>query len=286
MTTKIYEALKWASSFLQKHGRDENVGEIALQHILEFNRTQLLTNMRSDLIDEHWLQFQEMIQKHVEGEPIQYLIGYEYFYGRKFIVNNEVLIPRPETEELVEGVLNRVNKLWNNSENLELVDVGTGSGAIAITLALENPRLNVHTVDIAEESIEVAKQNALHLGAKVSFLHNDLLNYFIEQNKKVDIVVSNPPYIPHQDWLQLDDVVKDHEPYRALVGGEDGLDFYRRFASDLPKVLNDKALVAFEVGIGQGEPVAAILRNAFLNWHVEVVFDINGKDRMVYMMNY
>ncbi len=284
MTTKIYEALKWASLFLQKHGRDENVGEIALKYILDYNRTQLLTNMREDIRDEHWLQFQEMIQKHIEGEPIQYLIGYEYFYGRKFIVNNEVLIPRPETEELVEGVLERINKLWEQTDHLELVDVGTGSGAIAITLALENPQLTVHTVDIAEESIEVAKQNALYLGANVSFLHNDLLNYFVAENKKVDIVVSNPPYIPHQDWLQLDEVVKEHEPYRALVGGEDGLDFYRRFATDLPKVLNNKALVAFEVGIGQGEPVATILRNTFNHARVEVVFDINGKDRMVYMM--
>lgn len=284
MTTKIYEALKWASLFLQRHGRDENVGEIALMHILDYNRTQLLTNMREDLKEAQWLQFQEMIQKHIKGEPIQYLIGYEYFYGRKFIVNNEVLIPRPETEELVEGVLNRIHKLWEQTDHLELVDVGTGSGAIAITLALENPQLTVHTVDIAEESIEVAKQNALHLGAKVNFLHNDLLNYFVDENKKVDIVVSNPPYIPHEDWLQLDEVVKEHEPYRALVGGEDGLDFYRRFATDLPKVLNRKALVAFEVGIGQGEPVATILRNTFNDAQIEVVFDINGKDRMVYMM--
>ncbi|WP_088042010.1 peptide chain release factor N(5)-glutamine methyltransferase [Bacillus sp. EAC] len=284
MTTKIYEALKWASSFLQKHGRDENVGEITLQHILDCNRTQLLMNMREELLENQWIQFQDMLTKHIEGQPIQYLIGYEYFYGRKFFVNEEVLIPRPETEELVEGVLHRINQLWEKTEKLELVDVGTGSGAIAISLALENNQLMVHTVDIAEESIKVAKQNAQELHANVNFIHNDLLNYFIEENKKVDIVVSNPPYIPHEDWLQLDDVVKDHEPYRALVGGEDGLDFYRRFAQDLPKVLREKALVAFEVGVGQGEPVASILKSAFPTSDVEVVFDINGKDRMVYMM--
>lgn len=284
MTTKIYEALKWASSFLQKHGRDENVGEIALQHILKCNRTQLLVNMREELLDHQWLILQEMINNHVKGQPIQYLIGYEYFYGRKFYVNKEVLIPRPETEELVEGVLERLNHHWKKSDKLELVDVGTGSGAIAITLALESDHLTVHTVDIAKESIEVAKQNAQELSANVNFIHNDLLNYFIEENKKVDIVVSNPPYIPHEDWVGLDDVVKNHEPYRALVGGEDGLDFYRRFAEDLPKVLKEKALVAFEVGIGQGEPVAAILKEAFPTGEIEVVFDINGKDRMVYMM--
>ncbi|WP_088070261.1 peptide chain release factor N(5)-glutamine methyltransferase [Gottfriedia luciferensis] len=284
MTTKIYEALKWASSFLQEHGRDENVGEIALKHILNCNRTELLLNMREDLEEQHWNQFQDMLKKHIDGQPIQYLIGYEYFYGRKFFVNEEVLIPRPETEELVEGVLNRIHKHWKNTDQLELVDVGTGSGAIAISLALESSQLTVHTIDIAEESIQVAKQNAQELNANVHFIHNDLLNYFIEENKKVDIVVSNPPYIPHEDWLNLDEVVKNHEPYRALVGGEDGLDFYRRFANDLPKVLNEKSLVAFEVGVNQGEPVADILRKAFPSSTVEVVFDINGKDRMVYMM--
>lgn len=284
MTTKIFEALKWASSFLKSHGRDTNVGEITLQHILQFNRTQLLTNMQNELTEAQWNHFQSLINKHIEGQPIQYLIGYEYFYGRKFIVNEEVLIPRPETEELVEGVLERVKKIWSPFERLELVDVGTGSGAIAITLALENEYLNVHTVDIAEESIQVAKQNAVQLGGKVTFWHSDLLNSFIEGNQKLDIVVSNPPYIPHEDWLGLDDIVKEHEPYRALVGGEDGLDFYRRFAQDLPKVLNEKALVAFEVGVNQGEPVASIMKAAFPDSNVEVVFDINGKDRMVYMI--
>ncbi|MGG0178086.1 peptide chain release factor N(5)-glutamine methyltransferase [Gottfriedia acidiceleris] len=285
MTTKIYEALKWASSFLQEHGRDENVGEIVLKHILDYNRTELLLNMREDLEENHWMEFKELVHKHIDGQPIQYLIGYEYFYGRKFFVNEEVLIPRPETEELVEGVLHRIQKNWKNTEQLELVDVGTGSGAIAISLALENKQLIVHTVDIAEESIQVAKQNAKELQANVHFIHNDLLNYFIEENKKVDIVVSNPPYIPHEDWLGLDEVVKEHEPYRALVGGEDGLDFYRRFANDLPKVLKEKSLVAFEVGVNQGEQVADILRKAYPNSNVEVVFDINGKDRMVYMVN-
>ncbi|MFF2877371.1 peptide chain release factor N(5)-glutamine methyltransferase [Gottfriedia sp. NPDC057991] len=285
MTTKIYEALKWASSFLQEHGRDENVGEIVLKHLLNYNRTELLLNMREDLEENDWKQFQELVHKHIDGQPIQYLIGYEYFYGRKFFVNEEVLIPRPETEELVEGVLHRIQKHWKNTEQLELVDVGTGSGAIAISLALENKQLTVHTVDIAAESIQVAERNAQELQANVHFIHNDLLNYFIEEKKRVDIVVSNPPYIPHEDWLGLDEVVKEHEPYRALVGGEDGLDFYRRFANDLPKVLEEKSLVAFEVGVNQGEQVADILREVYPNSNVEVVLDINGKDRMVYMVN-
>ncbi|MBP0725039.1 peptide chain release factor N(5)-glutamine methyltransferase [Bacillus sp. RG28] len=283
MTTKIYEALKWASSFLIENERDNNVGEIVLQHLLKRNRTQLLTGMHDSLTKEQWELFQNLLEQHVKGEPIQYLLGVEQFYGRTFKVNEEVLIPRPETEELVEGVLHRVQTMWNENEKLQLIDVGTGSGAIAITLALENPNLHVHTIDIAQESIEVAKSNAEILGASVTFWHGDLLNPFLENGQKLDIVVSNPPYIPYKDWTELSDLVKEHEPFRALVGGEDGLDFYRRFANDLPKVLQNKALVAFEVGAGQGEDVAQLLQSSFPMAKVEIVYDINGKDRMVFM---
>jgi len=283
MTTKIYEALKWASSFLEEHQRDNNVGEIVLQHLLKRNRTQLLTGMHDPLTNEQWEEFQTLLEQHVNGQPIQYLLGVEQFYGRTFKVNEEVLIPRPETEELVEGVLQRIEKMWSANEKLELIDVGTGSGAIAITLALENANLHVHTIDIAQESIDVAKSNAETLGANVTFWHGDLLNPFLENGQKLNVVVSNPPYIPYQDWTELSDLVKEHEPFRALVGGEDGLDFYRRFAKDLPKVLQNKALVAFEVGVGQGEDVAGLLQTSFPAAKVEIVHDINGKDRMVFM---
>ena len=232
--------------FLQENGRDENAGEIVLCHVLKMNRTGLLMNMREEINEEQEASFTEFIHKHVEGIPIQYMIGYEMFYGRSFFVNEEVLIPRPETEELIVGVLERIERHFGDKE-LHVADIGTGSGAISITLALENKNLHVYTVDIAQESIEVAKENAKALGAEVTFYHGDLLSPFDKTGQKLDVVVSNPPYIPEEDWRGLSPVVKEHEPKRALVGGEDGLDFYRRFMEELPNVLQEKAIVAFEI---------------------------------------
>ncbi|MEH7455868.1 peptide chain release factor N(5)-glutamine methyltransferase [Bacillus sp. JJ1127] len=278
---RVYEALKWASSFLQENGRDENAGEIVLCHVLKTNRTGLMMNMREEIPEEQDKAFTEFIHKHVDGIPVQYMLGYEMFYGRSFFVNEEVLIPRPETEELIVGVLNRIQRKFGKQE-LHVADIGTGSGAISITLALENKGLHMYTVDIAQESIEVAKENAKALGANVTFYHGDLLSPFYETGQKLDVVVSNPPYIPEEDWRGLSSVVKEHEPKRALVGGEDGLDFYRRFMEELPRVLQKKAIVAFEVGVGQGGDVKGLLEQAFPQAHVEVAFDINGKDRMVF----
>ncbi|KEK25505.1 peptide chain release factor N(5)-glutamine methyltransferase [Bacillus gaemokensis] len=278
---RVYEALKWASSFLQENGRDANAGEIVLCHVLKTNRTGLMMNMREEMSEEQEKTFTEFIHKHADGIPVQYMMGYEMFYGRSFFVNEEVLIPRPETEELIVGVLERVQRKFDKQE-LHVADIGTGSGAISITLALENQNLHVYTVDIAQESIEVAKENAKTLDANVTFYHGDLLSPFYETGQKLDVVVSNPPYIPEEDWRGLSSVVKEHEPKRALVGGEDGLDFYRRFMEELPNVLQNKAIVAFEVGVGQGEDVKGLLQQTFPHAFVEVVFDINGKDRMVF----
>ncbi len=281
-TMKIYEALNWASSFLKENNRDENAGEILLRHQLNVERPKLLASLQDELTEDKRNMFVFNVHKLVAGIPVQYLIETEEFYGRSFFVNDEVLIPRPETEELVVGVLERAAKLFGRDEKLSVVDVGTGSGAIAVTLSLENKQLEVMATDIAGESLEVAKENADKLEAEVEFVHGDLLLPIIESGKKVDVVVSNPPYIPLHEYEELSTVVKDFEPYRALVGGDTGLEFYERFMVELPQVLKEKALVAFEVGMGQGEAVRELLQRTFPDAHTEVVFDINGKDRMVY----
>lgn len=279
---KIYEALTWASSFLKQNNRDENGGEILLRHQLKMSRAQLLSNMQEELSENHRKVFVFDVHKLVAGVPVQYILGFEEFYGRQFFVNDEVLIPRPETEELVEGVLQRIEDLFRDKESVSLVDVGTGSGAIAVSLALENSRLQVSATDIAGESLEVAKDNAQKYEAAVEFVHGDLLLPLIEQGIKVDVVVSNPPYITETEFEELSTVVKDFEPYRALVSGNSGLEFYERFMEELPQVLNEKALVAFEVGLGQGEAVKELLQRTFPQADVQVINDINGKDRMVY----
>ncbi|MGG4489529.1 peptide chain release factor N(5)-glutamine methyltransferase [Metabacillus idriensis] len=279
---KIYEALKWASSFLAEAKRDHNAGELLLRHHLNMSRAEMLANLRTDLPEGVWESFKADVNHHAEGIPVQHMIGSEEFYGRSFIVNKEVLIPRPETEELVEGILLKAKSLFNGYSSVEAADIGTGSGAIAISLALENPLFKVSAVDIAQESLEVAQLNAKTLGAEVQFLHGDLLSPILESGMKLDVVVSNPPYIPDADILELSPVVKDHEPLRALAGGADGLDFYRRLAAEIPLVINGRALIAFEVGAGQGEDVKTLLLDKLPHAEAEVKYDINGKDRMVF----
>ena len=216
------------------------------------------------------------------GWPVQHIMGYEEFYGRTFKVNEHVLIPRPETEELVYETLKRVRKYFPDVRGLKLVDIGTGSSAIASTMKLELPALEVAASDISEEALAVARENAKVLGAEVTFTQGDLLQPFIQTDAVFDIVLSNPPYIPDHEKEELSEVVREHEPHTALFGGEDGLDLYRRFALELPQVVRNRAIIGFELGAGQGNAVKAIMEEAFPAARVEVVFDINGKDRMVF----
>ncbi|WP_409252260.1 peptide chain release factor N(5)-glutamine methyltransferase [Bacillus sp. SCS-153A] len=278
----VFEALKWASSFLIENKRDENAGELLLKHLLEMDRSQLLANQRMILDDKVKLEFARGITDHIQGIPIQHIIGFEEFYGRKYTVNEHVLIPRPETEELVYYTLEKVSKHFGAAEGLQLADIGTGSGAIAVTLKLEKPEFTVTAVDISGEALGVAQKNAEELGAQVRFLEGDLLQPIISDGVKFDVLVSNPPYIPLSDLSSLSEVVKDHEPHSALFGGESGLEFYQRFMEELPQVMKDRFLVGFEIGAGQGEAVAGMLRGAFPDAQTEIIHDINGKDRMVF----
>jgi release factor glutamine methyltransferase len=284
MTVTVFEALKWASSFLNEHKRDENAGEIYLRHLLDCSRSQLLAEQRAEVPRGIWEEFQEGVRKHADGVPIQHIIGFEEFYSRSFKVNEHVLIPRPETEELIYYGLEKMKLLFAKGLSLKAADIGTGSGAIAVTLKLESSDwpLEVLAVDISEEALSVANENSQRLGAEIECYQGDLLQPLIEKDLKLDLMLSNPPYIPLTDRLSLSDVVVDHEPQLALFGGEDGYDLYKRFMLQLPLVMNDMFLIGFEVGAGQGEKVADMLRETFPNAKTEVVMDINGKDRMVF----
>lgn len=279
---KIYEALNWASSFLKEKERDENACELLLRFFLHTDRTTLLANLREELDPLVADAFKEAVLLHAKGTPVQYIIGYEDFYGRSFIVNEHVLIPRPETEELVLGTIERVERLFGKNKLIDVVDIGTGSGAIAITLKLERPELNVVASDISEDALCVAKENAERLSAEVIFEKGDLLAPFLEKGQKFDVVISNPPYIPISDREEMSIVVTEHEPHQALFAGEDGLDLYRRFKEQLPFVVKEKALVGFEIGAGQSQAVTNLLQEAFPTAKIETVYDINGKDRIVF----
>ncbi|WP_413377911.1 peptide chain release factor N(5)-glutamine methyltransferase [Alkalihalobacillus sp. 1P02AB] len=276
-------ALNWASSFLeaQKAEWEKPAIEWLLRHHLQISRSQMFMMMHDEVEPEVFAIFCADVKKYSEGMPVQHLIGYEEFYGRPFKVNRNVLIPRPETEELVVAVLQKKQELFRESRAVSVLDVGTGSGAIAISLALEDAQLNVAAVDLSEAALQVAKENAVHLGAQVNFEISDLLQTPIKSECKFDIIVSNPPYIPIGEKATLAANVREHEPHLALFGGEDGYDLYRRLVRELPLVMNDRGLIAFEVGAGQTREVASMLREAFRHATVERLNDINGKDRIV-----
>ena len=280
---KIYEALKWASSFLRESDRDENAGELLLRYYTGMDRSKLLANLREELAPQVESSFKEAVLLHGEGHPIQYIMGFEEFYGRTFKVNEHVLIPRPETEELVLGALQRINQLFGEDEKLAVADIGTGSGAIAISLKLERPSLQVTATDISVDALNLARSNAKELSASIEFVVGDTLLPFMNQGNKFDVVISNPPYIPLSDQQEMSIVVTGHEPHQALFAGDDGLEVYRRLANQLPYVLKEKALVGFEVGAGQSKKVSELLKRAFSQAKVETGYDINGKDRMVFM---
>lgn len=284
MTLKRFEALRWASSFLEKYNRDENIGEILLCDRLRLTRTDLLADIRQPLTDTDNAWLKERVTEHaLKGTPVQYMIGQASFYGRFFKVTPDVLIPRPETEELVYRVGMWADRFFQNSPRLSVCDIGTGSGAIAVTLALEHHGWHVTAVDVSAKALAVAEENAAALEAPVAFRLGSLLEPL--EGRAFDVLVSNPPYISRPEMGELSDTVKNYEPHLALFGGEDGLDFYRRILQTLPSVFGSKPyfLLAFEIGAAQGGAVKALVKQTFPDQieDLAVEKDLSGLDRNV-----
>lgn len=226
-------------------------------------------------------EFTAAFNRLVSGEPLQHILGYQWFYGHRFIVNEDVLIPREETEELVANILVGYDEHFSMNENVVLCDIGTGSGAIAISLKKEEPKLNVVATDISLEALATAKQNAINNQAEVCFCGGDMLEPLIERQIKVDILVSNPPYIPQEE--KLESSVKDFEPHVALFGGSDGLKFYRIIFERSKLILKEKSMLAFEIGYDQREALMSEAAKYFPDAKIEVLKDMNGKDRMLFI---
>ncbi|GAB3044828.1 peptide chain release factor N(5)-glutamine methyltransferase [Virgibacillus ainsalahensis] len=278
MHTKQYEVLQWASLFLEDHNREPKVAEILLQHHLNVSRSTFFAMMR-DVVPETVVEkLKSDIRKHAEtGIPVQHLTGNEMFYGRNFLVNEHVLIPRPETEELVWHVIQKAKK----QKHPTIIDVGTGSGVIAITLALELPDATVYATDISKKALEIAHENAALHKADVSFLQGDFLQPFMDKNLHADIIVSNPPYIAKADESLLSDTVKNFDPKLALFADEDGLAAYKNIIIQSKQAVKSGSLLVFEIGHQQGEAVCAHVKNAYPTSEVGIIQDINKKDRIV-----
>ena len=277
----VKELIKLAESRLDDASKDVNVAKVLFYHLADKQPHELYLMYDEEVSSELEAKFLAGMEEYYQGKPIQYIKGVENFFGRDFKVNEDVLIPRYETEELVENILYRIHDYFAEYQSITLCDVGTGSGAIATSLALEEPRLKVFATDISLKAVTVAKDNAKNLGANIEFMVGDMLEPLLENEIKVDIFVSNPPYIPQEQEIEA--MVKDNEPHVALFGGNDGLYFYRKIFQGVEPLLQERALLAFEMGFDQRELMEAALQEYFPNDPHEIIKDINGKDRMLFI---
>ena len=276
----VKELIKQAESRLDDDNKDVNVAKVLFYHLAKKEPHELYLMYDQEVDDELKKEFLAGMEEYYNGRPIQYIKGVETFFGRDFKVNEDVLIPRYETEELVENILYRIDDYFADYQTITLCDVGTGSGAIAISLALEESRLKVYATDISVNAVNVAKENAKNLNADVEFMVGDMLEPLIDRNIKVDIFVSNPPYIPPSEKENIQTEVK-FDPEQALfTGDEKGLEFYEKITKDAPRILNKGGYLLFELGIGQSNDVKSIMeKNGFQN--IEIIKDLAGIDRVI-----
>lgn len=275
----VYEALKRASSFLLENGREEGAARILLQYELGLSYSGLIAAMRDEISEAQFNRFWANVEQHAKGVPVQHLTGSEEFYGRNFLVNPNVLIPRPETEELIEETLQLIERHLFKEE-LAIADIGTGSGIIAITMKCELPNALVTATDISQPALETAALNAERLHAEIDFRLGDLTEPI--KDRKWDVVLSNPPYIGHEEAPSLSDSVRDFEPHNALFADQEGLALYEKMAEQFPKLINKPGIIGFEIGYQQGPAVEKMLKSAFPDAVVYIKEDINKKDRMVF----
>lgn len=250
----------------------ESDARILFEHVTGINKTKMFLTAKDEIDTEQVKRLKELTQKRVNHIPVQYLTGIQNFMGYDFIVNDNVLIPRFDTEILVENVLKLI------SEKANVLDICTGSGCIIISLMLLAKNITGTATDISAEALKVAMQNASkHKVTGLQFINTNLVDGV---NGEFDLIVSNPPYIESDVVLELDSEVKDHEPRLALDGGKDGLIFYRRLVNEALGLLKPNGYMAVEIGYNQGIQVKELFENAGLT-NVKVIKDYAGLDRVV-----
>jgi release factor glutamine methyltransferase len=251
-----------------------------LVEIAQTERYNLYLHYDEEMPEDLAETFSAGMERILHQEPMAHVLGYSWFYGYRFTVNGDVLIPRPETEELCARILAGIDRFFPEGK-VHCVDIGTGSGAIAVTIACEEPRVVMDATDISEEALEKAKGNAETNGAKISFFAGDMVKPLIEAGRKYDVLICNPPYIPADEEMERS--VVDFEPHVALFGGSDGLRFYREIFRDCRSVLKEKAFMAFEMGWNQREAMSALVQELLPEAQFEIRKDMNGKDRMLFV---
>lgn len=277
----IKQLIDYGEKELIKNNIDEALlkSKILMEYCLGKTREYILINLRKEIDDTVEEKFKELINRAIKNEPIQYILGKQEFMGLEFKVNENVLIPRADTEILVLETIDIINNFINKKEKINVLDMCTGSGAIIISLAkyLKNKNINFYASDISEKAIDVAIRNSKKNEVKVEFIKSNLFEKI--ENIKFDLIVSNPPYIETDIINNLNEDVKN-EPIIALDGGEDGLEFYRKIAKDAKYFLEDNGYLCLEIGYNQRENVIEILKS---NNYKDIYYkkDLSQNDRIV-----
>lgn len=262
----IREALKNGRELLEKHNIDSREARLLLAEAMNISSSELI--LKTDCTDEEYKKILKFLEERIAGKPYAYIVGHKEFMKLNFKVNESVLIPREDTEILVENAI--------NSGKLKILDMCTGSGCIAISLAKYIKNSSVSAVDISKEALQVAKENAKINEVNVNFINSNLFENVTEM---YDLIVSNPPYIPTKDISSLQIEVKN-EPIIALDGGDDGLNFYKIISKEARKHLTPTGILMFEIGFDEAESVSNILKNDGYK-NIEIIKDLSGNDRVV-----
>ncbi|MCF7926612.1 MAG: peptide chain release factor N(5)-glutamine methyltransferase [Candidatus Izimaplasma sp.] len=262
------------------YNKEPSAIKLLMLHFSKLSNEKLYASLEEIMPKESQSQFLDAVELHiVKNIPVQHIMGYEHFFGRRFKVNEDVLIPRFETEELLSELLLLYDEVFAGKE-VDVVDIGTGSGCLAISLDLEESNMHVTATDISQKALDVAKENNTLLNGSVSFLKGNGLTPL--KNHKFDILVSNPPYIPNQE--AVDPLVKDNEPAVALFGGEDGLDLYHHILKEAKHYLNERFIIGFEHAYDKKDTLKQLINTYFTDVKIIQKKDMQGKDRMTFII--
>ena len=261
--------------FAKQHIHSDHA-KILIAELLNCNPLELLNYLEKRIPEEKVELLKREIKALEENTPLQYVLGNVNFYGNKFYVDERVLIPRFETEELVENTIKYINRFF--TEPVDIIDLGCGSGVIGLTLEKKVSTKTVDLVDISSSALEVAQKNCGNLNSKANIIQSDM---FSAINKKYDVIISNPPYIKTNE--EIEDIVKENEPSIALYAGEDGLDCYKKILENIKEHIKEKSLIAFEIGMRQANDIQKLVNKYLPDSKTEVKKDMSGKDRMFFI---
>ena len=279
---RLIDLINWGETYFKEKNFDNPRSEIEwlLQDLLNYKKIDLYLKFEEEIDSEKLFILKSWIKRRISREPLQYITGKADFYGRSYFVNNKVLIPRPETEILIDAAIKNLLK----KKNPFIIDIGTGSGCIGITLAIEIKKSNVLSIDISKDALLIAKNNAENHNIKnIKFLEIDVLKNDI--NQKADLIISNPPYISKNELSTLMPEVKNYEPKISLTDNKDGFTFYERFVSLFPKILKNDGAAIIEVGREEHsiKVLEIFKKNGMKN--IKVVKDLNSDNRAVIINN-